>query len=405
MTHIDWEILALYLAGEASPEQWQQLQDAAAQDSDFAKALVDFTRIWEQSQLLGRKDAVALDATALDGCIARLKDRITVLIEDEHLISLFEYTPVQQPDVTGIDDATEDERQVRLICQLAGGLKEKLCQKVDEHVMDAAMSRMKSRCLLQKAIQQDQVAVPATRPAGLRVWRYAPMAAASVVLVLAAIGIWKWFYTPDAYTVIAQERMHVYLPDSSEVWLDKGAVLTYDDTQYGLDDRTVTLEGEAFFDVVRRPDKPFIVQTGNALTKVLGTSFRLVARGEETDLAVVTGKVWFANAEDTLQSMVLTANQAAVLQQNALTSVSFPDEAALLMATELVFKATPLKTVVSQLSKAYGVKIILASESMGSRRFTGTLKDKPIEVLLEQVAIVVDLKLDKVGDTYVFSDR
>src|SRR5690625_6727137 len=60
-----------------------------------------------------------------------------------------------------------------------------------------------------------------------------------------------------------------------------------------METREVILEGEAFFDVVPDPDKPFIVHSENLRTKVLGTSFNIRAFEDEQDIkiTVATGKV------------------------------------------------------------------------------------------------------------------
>ncbi len=48
----------------------------------------------------------------------------------------------------------------------------------------------------------------------------------------------------------------------------------------------VRLEGEAFFDVTHRPAAPFIVQTGNINTRVLGTAFNIEAYQKEASLRI-----------------------------------------------------------------------------------------------------------------------
>jgi ferric-dicitrate binding protein FerR (iron transport regulator) len=98
------------------------------------------------------------------------------------------------------------------------------------------------------------------------------VAAASVVLLIAGL----YFYTSDnsAWKTIAatKNNLQVILPDNSKVLLRKGATLEYP-ASFDKDTRSVDLSGEAFFEVQRNEQQPFVVSTANSKVKVLGTSF------------------------------------------------------------------------------------------------------------------------------------
>jgi len=68
----------------------------------------------------------------------------------------------------------------------------------------------------------------------------------------------------------------VTLPDGTIVKLNAGTVLTYP-TIFAKDKREVTLVGEAYFEVAKRKDHPFVVQTKNQQVQVLGTHFNINA--------------------------------------------------------------------------------------------------------------------------------
>jgi transmembrane sensor len=77
-------------------------------------------------------------------------------------------------------------------------------------------------------------------------------------------------------------KTNLLLPDGTTVWLNAGSSLTYD-SLYGNKLREVTLSGEAYFDVVKNPNKPFIIHTGKIYIKVLGTIFDVKSYpGEKT---------------------------------------------------------------------------------------------------------------------------
>lgn len=123
--------------------------------------------------------------------------------------------------------------------------------------------------------------------------------AASILFCVSLVGFYHFFNATDksqsvylyASTQIGEKRI-VILPDGSTVKLNSKSSLKYPN-EFSKNKRIVQLEGEAFFDVKKDPNKPFVVKTGNIKTKVLGTSFNVKAFTEEENLQVtlVTGKV------------------------------------------------------------------------------------------------------------------
>jgi transmembrane sensor len=87
-------------------------------------------------------------------------------------------------------------------------------------------------------------------------------------------------------------RTKIQLPDGSTVWLNADSKLEYDKT-FGNTLREVRLTGEAFFDVVRNPEKPFIIHTTATDVKVLGTQFNVKSYpGDKTnETSLIHGSV------------------------------------------------------------------------------------------------------------------
>lgn len=116
--------------------------------------------------------------------------------------------------------------------------------------------------------------------------------AAAVLVALALTG--GWYYNSHRVITIAATGAvnRIVLPDSSVVWLNRNSEIAYQASFRA--DRTIELKkGEAFFDVKKDAQHPFVVQAGEVTTTVLGTSFSIVkdyyTRGAK--VAVVTGKV------------------------------------------------------------------------------------------------------------------
>lgn len=100
----------------------------------------------------------------------------------------------------------------------------------------------------------------------------------------------------------------VFLPDGSLVWLSKNSSIVYP-SAFSDKDRKVELKGEAFFDISRNEEKPFIINAGETKTRVLGTSFTIRAYENEdkVEIDVVTGKVSFTKSGDNTEGVILTA--------------------------------------------------------------------------------------------------
>lgn len=96
----------------------------------------------------------------------------------------------------------------------------------------------------------------------------------------------------------------IFLPDQSAVLLKAGSSLRYDDS-YGASTRKVILAGEAFFDVARDPQHPFIVRVDSVTTTVLGTAFnvRQAAGQLGVTVTVVSGTVKVSHSQGDVQTL------------------------------------------------------------------------------------------------------
>jgi ferric-dicitrate binding protein FerR (iron transport regulator) len=151
-----------------------------------------------------------------------------------------------------------------------------------------------------------------------------------------------------------QEKVH--LPDGSVAILAPSSTLEYA-ADFGQTVRNITLTGEALFTVTNNDGAPFIVQTAHAAVRVLGTTFvvRRYADEPSTRVVVAQGKVSVA-------TKVLTNGDAAVLDATGRiqTSHSVDIASALAWTTgTIVFQRTPLREVIPELERWYGVKFVV----------------------------------------------
>ena len=198
----------------------------------------------------------------------------------------------------------------------------------------------------------------------------------------------------------------VVLPDGSTVILQKGSKLKYFDS-YNAHNREVYLSGEAFFEVVKNPKKPFLVFTKDIVTKVLGTSFTVKAfdNDKEVKVMVKTGKVNVIqqkslNIKDItdkadLGGISLTANQQATYQREEHKLIKAelvkPQFLALSNNTQsFTFKSTPISEVFVQLSQAYGIEIVFDEKVMSKCTFTATLGTEPLDEKMKWICAAID---------------
>lgn len=221
-------------------------------------------------------------------------------------------------------------------------------------------------------------------------WRWVAAAALAVT-----IGISGWFYmnisheeATTSYSNLSkhtpvqlQEKINngdkainLILGDGSVVSLQPKSRLSYPRQFVGAN-RTVYLNGEAFFDIVKNPASPFLIYANQTVTKVLGTSFLVRAFEGEKDVtvAVRTGRVYVYKQQDferaqqlgirRIQGIVLTPNQQMIfnLEANRSTKALVEKPAALMPSVgiqEQVFEDAPVAKVLTALERAYGIEIL-----------------------------------------------
>lgn len=112
-------------------------------------------------------------------------------------------------------------------------------------------------------------------------------------------------------------KTKIQLPDGSVVWLNAGSKLTYS-KDFGKDLREVNLTGEAFFDVTKIKEKPFIIHTTSINIKVLGTSFNVKAYPEDkqTETSLIRGSIEVTITNRPNDKIILSPSEKLVVENN-----------------------------------------------------------------------------------------
>lgn len=117
-------------------------------------------------------------------------------------------------------------------------------------------------------------------------------------------------------------RSKITLPDGTQVWLNSDSKLVYDNDNFAKGVREVSLSGEAYFDVVKNPAKPFIIHTKKINIKVLGTAFNVKAYPEDkqTETSLIRGSIEVTIKNRPNDKIILSPNEKLIVENNEVVS-------------------------------------------------------------------------------------
>ncbi|WP_031428300.1 FecR family protein [Flavimarina sp. Hel_I_48] len=211
----------------------------------------------------------------------------------------------------------------------------------------------------------------------------------------------------NTITIPNGKKFQILLSDSTLVHLNSGSSLKFP-TQFSKGKyREVTLSGEAFFDVHKDAESPFIVTSGSMAIRVLGTSFNVSAYPEDMhqSAVLVEGAVQLYEAgtpyekEDaTLLSSGFKAEWNTADKKPSLEKVDTTLYTAW-KEGKLVMREVAFSAIIQRLQRHYGVKIKNDYRELDKRVFTATFEKETIEEVLETFKIETPFTYDINGDS------
>ncbi len=221
--------------------------------------------------------------------------------------------------------------------------------------------------------------------------------AAVLLLVVASGFVINFFIFRNTYTQFqtAGNTQSVSLPDGSTVILNKHSEISYT-SSFGKTDRQVTLKGEAFFEIKRDTQKPFVVSINNTEVEVLGTSFNVQGYDDRQEIEVIvqTGLVKFSVPE-VKHEVKLAAGQKGIYSKadNGLSSAANTDINFLSWNTrKIIFMENDLRSVIETLNKTYLVNITLPADISPSCVVTVTFDHQSLESILNVLKTTLNLE-------------
>jgi len=189
------------------------------------------------------------------------------------------------------------------------------------------------------------------------------------------------------------QKAAVTLPDGSKVWVNSGSTLSYG-SRYNQKERIINLDGEAYFEVAKNENAPFVVQSHGFSVTALGTAFDVKAYPEEKTFSTVLvhGKV---EVKDDLNKIYLTPNQKIIYNRSSKsmqkTNVDDSNTYAAWRNNQLTFESEPFENIVLVLERNYNVKLIFESEALKKYRYSGTIGNASLESVLQLFAMTSPL--------------
>jgi transmembrane sensor len=231
-------------------------------------------------------------------------------------------------------------------------------------------------------------------------------ALAAIIIGFGVLSI--WLASPDflskkitVATNIDQKNVKIELPDGSSVYLNRNSEFSYR-TNFGKKGRNVTLTGEAFFEIAPDKSKPFIIDAGNAKVRVVGTSFNVISKNNESavEVFVKTGIVELSGNSGK-RSIALEPGYIGTMGKGKTGKTINTDPNYLSWNTGLlVYNGQTLDVVLSDLKRVYNMNIVADDKSILANRWTSPIDNQPKETIIRLICASFNLHFTTEGDVY-----
>ncbi len=279
------------------------------------------------------------------------------------------------------NESPENDETARAV-ELAWDQSDLLAAPVDVD-LDADFAAMKAK-------MQRQPPGSANRSGKVVSMRKTWLAAAACIALLIIGGIYFMDSDPEIIIVETQNATEVItLDDGSVVTLNRYSTFIRP-KKFGSNERSVQLEGEAFFTITKDASRPFKVETLDETITVLGTSFNVRAYGKESEnrVFVASGRVAVAS-KSTGEEVVLNKGEQVTSGRSRLVKTTDGSGNDLAWRTKvLTFTDTPVPEVIRVLQHAYGVDITNHNPALDNCVFTADFNNQSITEVLQTIQTV-----------------
>ncbi len=239
----------------------------------------------------------------------------------------------------------------------------------------------------------------------IRLFRFVMRYAAVVLLLVSSFYAgWNYLKPEDCVTITVRQGENVRkveLADGSTVWLKSGSSLKIPET-FAVDNRKLSLQGEAFFDVAKNASSPLYVSTNYVNIKVLGTTFnvRTDENSENVETVLASGKIALLDKQwktvlDMSPGEKVTYNNYKNEYTTEIVDVNICTAWRL---NQFVFENVTLREIANQLSVKFNVNINLESSKLARRKFRCVInEDESLPDILDLLKYLAPIRYKMEG--------
>ncbi len=199
------------------------------------------------------------------------------------------------------------------------------------------------------------------------------------------------------YTVPYGSKTHIRMPDGSGVWINAGSVIKYDQG-FGSTNRNLQLSGEAYFEVAKQRELPFIVQAKGISVTAVGTKFNVKAYPEEVNIETILleGRVEVLDMTNNgYEKILLKPNQKAgysTIENNFSVSAVEDNSEVSWYLEKWVIRDMSMLKFTKLLERRYNIDFEFEDERIKTYEFGGTIKDETLEQVLTAITYSAPIK-------------
>jgi transmembrane sensor len=242
--------------------------------------------------------------------------------------------------------------------------------------------------------------VVSMKPGRIKLRRFLQYAALFTAVIL-GIGIYSVLSTKSESAKVSSDllvqknplgtRSSFVLSDGTRIFLGPASSLSYPRKFVGAN-RIVELQGEAYFEVAKSKNSPFLIYANNVRTQVLGTTFKVSSfKDQSVTVAVTSGRVRVDKIEGrkAYELAILYPGEQLVYAGGKKQKSNFDVESIKSWKKgQLVFNGTSLSEVCEQISRWYNVSIDIRSKALKEETITVTLDgNMPVDKFLKVLSV------------------
>lgn len=242
---------------------------------------------------------------------------------------------------------------------------------------------------------------------GLPIRRMSIAIAAVIFIAVGLFGLYRTQSDTEEIVLLSlneAEPAEYVLPDGSTITMNKGSMLTYPE-EFSKNERRITFKGEAYFSISSDEKRPFIIESGNTETTVVGTEFNLISRADTMVQVIVTeGKVALSLKENTEEEIFIEPGQVGefLAGGGGLEKRKNRDRNFLSWKSGILqFDNQDIKSALAQISRHYNVDMVIDNDEFNNLTFTAVFNDLSIEEVTESLQLILDVEINQNGNTYV----